>query len=85
MTNTNEIESTTRAGQQRVDETLAYLRSHPDALRQFFADVRANLKRQGDQLRRETKSVPPSAQTQRILELVALCTQLHANWLASQR
>ena len=36
-----EIESTTRAGQLRVDVALAFMRAHPDALSQFFADVRA--------------------------------------------
>ena len=56
----------------------------PDGAREE-AVAWAALKRQGDALRREAKSVPPSAQNQRILELLDLCGQLHANWLAGQR
>ena len=61
------------------------LNNHPPDGAREEAVAWAKLKRDGDQLRRETKSVPPSARNQRILDLLDLCGQLHANWLAAQR
>ena len=60
------------------------LNQPPDGAREE-AVAWARLKRESDQLRRETKGVPPSAQTQRLLDLFDLCAKLHANWLAGQR